>query len=171
MVQPGSDVLALANLSVLNLKADGIYALPTEMSNLPLRFLTVSENRITELQPELFENRLSSCLLCLDVSNNQLTVLPETLCNARKLMSLAAGRNRLHKLPDGLGDLPDLWMLDLTSNALTLLPASLLKLSWISIWGNPLSSTAGQPMEHTAASWQVPLPLTELAARAVVAVG
>ncbi|XP_077504920.1 leucine-rich repeat protein 1-like isoform X2 [Amblyomma americanum] len=173
LVQLSSDVLALANLCVLNLKANQIQKLPTQLKNLPIKCLTVSENCIVELQPELFEGRLRSCLQSLDVSNNQLTVLPETLCSARKLAFLAARYNRLQKLPDGLGYLSDLWELDITSNALTFLPASMLKLKLkcVSIWSNPLTATAGQPMEHTTASRQVPWPLIELAARAVVAAG
>lgn len=170
-----SNVLALTNLRILNLNANRLQTLPTQLNNLPLQRLTVSQNCITKLHPELFESRLRSCLEYLNVSKNQITVLPETLCGAHKLMALLVGFNYIRKLPDGLGYLSDLQTLDLTNNRLTLLPASLLKLnlSWISVWNNPLNCIciAGHPLEHTAALQQVPWPLIELAARAVVAAG
>uniref|UniRef100_A0A023G754 Putative leucine-rich repeat 47 n=1 Tax=Amblyomma triste TaxID=251400 RepID=A0A023G754_AMBTT len=173
LVQLGSDVLALANLCILNLKANKLRTLPTQLNNLPLQQLTVSENCIVELHPALFGSRLCNCLEYLDVSNNQLTVLPETLCRTRWLMTLLAGHNRIEELPVGLGCLSNLRNLDVASNVLTCLPASLLnlQLNRISIFNNPLDVAAGCHIERSAAAWQTPWPLVELAAAAVVMLG
>ncbi|XP_049274372.1 leucine-rich repeat protein 1-like isoform X2 [Rhipicephalus sanguineus] len=104
----------------------------------------------------------------------ELTVLPDTMCCARKLTTLVVRSNRLQKLPHGLGFMPCLSVLDVTSNALNLLPASLLMgtLSSISICDNPMDGAMGGPLVSTDANThQRPLWLLQLAAQAAAASG
>lgn len=165
----GHDILALGNLCSLTLVGNGLKTLPLQMSNLPLQKLVVSQNNIERLPPELFEGQLLNSLQYLDISENKLTVLPDTVCCARKLMTLVVKSNRLQKLPHGLGFMSCLSILDVTSNALRLLPSSLLMgtLNFISICGNPLDGA----MPPEAATNQGPLRLLQLAAQATAACG
>ncbi|XP_070384062.1 leucine-rich repeat protein 1 [Dermacentor albipictus] len=163
------DILALGNLCSLKLVDNSLKTLPPQLSSLPLRQLVVSQNNIERLPPELFEGQLLNSLQYLDISKNKLTVLPDTVCCARKLTTLVIKSNRLQKLPYGLGFMSCLSVLDVTGNALRLLPASLLMgtLNLISICGNPMDGV--MPLEATTN--QGPLPLLQLAAQASAASG
>ncbi|XP_037527010.1 leucine-rich repeat protein 1-like isoform X1 [Rhipicephalus sanguineus] len=170
----GHDMLALGNLCSLKLAGNSLKTLTPQLSSLPLRELVVSQNNIERLPPELFEGQLLNSLQYLDISNNKLTVLPDTMCCARKLTTLVVRSNRLQKLPHGLGFMPCLSVLDVTSNALNLLPASLLMgtLSSISICDNPMDGAMGGPLVSTDANThQRPLWLLQLAAQAAAASG
>lgn len=170
----GRDIFALNNLCSLKLVANSLKTLTPQLSSLPLRELVVSQNNIERLPPELFEGQLVKSLQYLDISNNKLTVLPDTVCCARKLLTLVARSNHLQKLPHGLGFMPCLSDLDVTSNALNLLPASLLMgtLSSISICDNPMNGALGEPLVSSDANTnQGPLQLLQLAAQAAAASG
>jgi Leucine-rich repeat (LRR) protein len=69
-----------------------------------------------------FENEK---IVMLDLGNNQLTSLPESLGNLTALRVLDLGNNQLTSLPESLGNLTALTSLDLSDNQLTSLPESL----------------------------------------------
>jgi internalin A len=60
----------------------------------------------------------------LDVSENQLTDLPDSMKSILSLRELNASFNRLGRLPDAVAELPDLCNVDASSNVLTMLPLS-----------------------------------------------
>lgn len=170
----GRDVLALGNLCSLKLVGNSLKTLTPQLSGLPLRTLVVSQNNIEKLPPELFEDKLLNSLQYLDISDNKLAVLPDTLCCARRLMTLVVKSNRLQKLPHALGFMPCLSVLDLASNELQLLPASLLmrSLTTISICDNPMDGAILDPLvSPDPTTTRGPLRLIELAAQGAAANG
>jgi hypothetical protein len=64
-------------------------------------------------------------LRLLNAMNNQLTSLPEELCNLTSLYRLGLKSNALEALPDNFGGLSGLVELFLTDNCLTTLPESI----------------------------------------------
>ncbi|QZA59211.1 NEL-type E3 ubiquitin ligase domain-containing protein [Candidatus Rhabdochlamydia porcellionis] len=87
-----------------------------------LKELDLSENQLTTL-PDTFRNL--SRLTRLSLSTNQLTTLPKTLGNLSQLTMLDLGTNQLTTLPNTLGNLSRLTWLDLTANQLITLPDTL----------------------------------------------
>ncbi len=79
----------------------------------------------------------------LDVSGNQLTALPESLGQLRKLQSIDVSSNQLTALPESLGELAELQSLDVSGNRLTALPKSLgqlTQLQSLDVSGNQLTA-------------------------------
>lgn len=167
----GRDVLALGNLAYLNVNENRLKTLPRELNSLPLRHLVAVGNEIEVLPDELFKRRLRTTLEHLDISSNQLTLLPDTMSGMPRLTGLVARDNLLKKLPDALGFSPSLCILDVTNNELTYLPASLMKLAldWVSVWNNPLSQE-DLPMDDPDEEdvYRQPLSLVDLAAQATL---
>ncbi|KAH9492638.1 hypothetical protein Btru_024129 [Bulinus truncatus] len=77
----------------------------------------------------------------LDLSNNLLTVLPDSFCTLTHLVKLDLSQNSLTELPKLFGQLDNLQHLDLLGNQLRTLPRSfcqLKKLKWLDLKDNPL---------------------------------
>ncbi|RUS70130.1 hypothetical protein EGW08_022107 [Elysia chlorotica] len=77
----------------------------------------------------------------LDLSCNQLTVLPDAFCTLTHLIKLDLSKNSLTELPQDFGQLENLQQLDLLGNSLRTLPRSfcmLRKLRWLDLKDNPL---------------------------------
>lgn len=60
-------------------------------------------------------------LVHLDLSRNQLNILPSAVCQL-PLQVLLLGNNKLVSLPEDIGRLQDLTLLDVTCNLLSTLP-------------------------------------------------
>ncbi|MEM1168484.1 MAG: COR domain-containing protein, partial [Cyanobacteria bacterium P01_H01_bin.35] len=91
-----------------------------------LEALNLSNNQLTSL-PELIST--FSNLTSLDLSNNQLTSLPESISQLSNLTELSLNSNQLTSLPESISKLSNLTELSLNSNQLTSLPESIIKLS------------------------------------------
>ncbi|KAJ7385204.1 Leucine rich repeat containing 59 [Desmophyllum pertusum] len=79
----------------------------------------------------------------VDLSCNNLTILPDTFCTLRHLVRLDLSKNALTELPRDFGNLNQLKRLDLYSNQLSFLPlscVSLKELRWLDLKNNPLQS-------------------------------
>jgi Leucine-rich repeat (LRR) protein len=87
-----------------------------------LQRLSLINNRIEEL-PEDFGNLTS--LQYLELSRNELKLLPVSLCNCKELLELLLDDNHLIRLPENLGFLPKLTKLNLSHNRLKSVPFSL----------------------------------------------
>ncbi|KAK3758287.1 hypothetical protein RRG08_004109 [Elysia crispata] len=77
----------------------------------------------------------------LDLSCNQLTILPDPFCTLTHLIKLDLSKNSLSELPHDFGQLENLQQLDLLGNNLRTLPRSfcmLRKLRWLDLKDNPL---------------------------------
>jgi Leucine-rich repeat (LRR) protein len=104
-----------------------------------LQSLNLSNNRLTAL-PESLGQVVQ--LPALDLANNQLTALPESLGRLARLESLDLYNNQLTALPESLGDLARLQSLDISRNQLTALPDSvgrLRQLHSLDLTGNSVS--------------------------------
>ena len=71
----------------------------------------------------------------LNLSDNQLTTLPDFLSKFVQLQSLSLGNNELTKLPNWIGNLKNLEKLSLIDNQLTSIPETLINLTQLKILG------------------------------------
>ena len=101
--------------------------------------LNLSENQLTSL-PESFWQLTN--LQELDLERNQLTFLPKNIEELKRLQYLNLKDNRLSSLPETFGQLTNLEYLDLRYNQLTSLPETfgqLSNLQRLELWGNKLT--------------------------------
>jgi hypothetical protein len=102
-------------LSMVCFKSNQIRSVPASALPPALRWLILTDNRISELPAEIGR---CSALQKLMLSGNQLQALPPELANCRQLELLRIAANQLQVLPDWLLALP--------------------RLSWLAYAGNPL---------------------------------
>jgi hypothetical protein len=90
-----------------------------------------------------------SHLTSLDLSNNNLRVLPSWICNLPKLSFLNLERNNFSSLPEQIGNLTCLKDLMLSNNHLSFLPESFkdLKLVILDLSNNPLGKVPSQVLK------------------------
>ncbi|BHF64222.1 RNA binding [Sparganum proliferum] len=140
------DIQNLSDLTKLSLQHNALTQIPAGLGNVHhLRFLDLSFNSISNLPENLFNNlsQLESLTLdsnelqslpslkglvglhVLSVSSNKLAVLPETLSECSKLMSVDFSRNALTSLPTDLNKLTNLHRLNVCDNNLTEIPSTL----------------------------------------------
>ena len=102
--------------------------------------LNLSNKNITIL-PESIGNLVD--LMDLELYNNQITILPESIGNLTNLSALNLENNQITSLPESFGNLTNLNDLDLSKNKLTTLPESfgnLTNLNGLDINENPLTT-------------------------------
>ncbi|MGR5062038.1 leucine-rich repeat-containing protein kinase family protein [Photobacterium sp. DNB22_13_2] len=100
-----------------------------------IQHLKLSED-LTEFPLEILS--LADSLEILDLSNNQLSSLPDELSQLSKLKILFTSNNRFESLPEVLGQCPDLEMIGFKSNKIKQVPANSLppKLRWLILTNN-----------------------------------
>ncbi|RZN33809.1 MAG: GTP-binding protein [Methanosarcinales archaeon] len=102
--------------------------------------LDLSHNQLTVLPPEIGE---LTCLTRLGLSGNQLTTFPPVISKLTNLTELSLVNNQLTTLPPEIGKLTNLTWLNLHDNQLTaLLPeiTELKSLKWLNLWSNQLTA-------------------------------
>ena len=108
-----------AKLSMIGFKANQIEHVPGAALPPLLRWLILTDNRISQLPDELGQRPLLQKLM---LAGNRLQQLPASLANCHRLELIRLAANQLHTLPD--------WLLALPS------------LSWLAYAGNPLHEDA-----------------------------
>ncbi len=99
-----------------------------------LRVLALQHNRISTLESDCIYSELVE-LRELAVSDNNIDLIPEDLCNLKKLEYLNLAQNNITNLPDNFDQLSSLFAISLQSNKLTTFPNVLLKMKNIEyIW-------------------------------------
>jgi hypothetical protein len=100
--------------------------------------LSLSEN-LTSFPSEILS--LADTLEILDLSNNQLSALPNSLKQLKKLKIIFASNNHFETLPESLGQCESLEMVGFKSNKIRLVPAESLptKLRWLILTDNKLT--------------------------------
>ncbi|KAJ2073802.1 hypothetical protein GGI16_008795, partial [Coemansia sp. S142-1] len=88
--------------------------------------LNLSVNMLTQLPPGF--GRTFSSLHTLDISGNQISVLPEEIGHLHSLRELYASRNALVTLPITMGSLRNLEVLDISENYIVSLDVSVSRL-------------------------------------------
>eukprot|EP01134_Creolimax_fragrantissima_P005628 CFRG5628T1 len=122
-----TDIFTMRNLVVLSLQHNHIKTLPGElfMDLLNLQSLDLSHNSIETFPPQI--RRLSE-LVSLSIAHNPLEYANlRTLCALTRLTSLDLSytSRTLSNMPEQLGELEALEVLDLSGNTLTAIPACL----------------------------------------------
>ncbi len=136
--------LGLKRLRVMNLRANKLSMLPTELCETlqELEFLNLSENSISYLPENISSlSRLRTLLL----QNNQITELPEGIGKLPLLSELRLDDNNLNTLPETFGKLTSIKVLLLRNNKLPELPMSMVgmrNLEALDVSGNPMDYEA-----------------------------
>ncbi|TPX63552.1 hypothetical protein SpCBS45565_g06522 [Spizellomyces sp. 'palustris'] len=167
-------VLAIKSLVILNLSNNNISSLPPELCSIKsLRVLHLSSNHLTSL-PSSFNqlflleilslgaNHLTSSAIedaCLDklgqltrlnLSNNQLSYVPESICEIDTLLSLTLSDNKITEIPESIAKLKRLQFFGISNNQLSSVNdifSKLPALKGISLAGNPFSDPIGSQTE------------------------
>lgn len=106
-------------LTSLVLHQNGLSDLPDTIGELVnLKLLDVAENTLTSLNPAVCK---LSALLTLNVGQNQIEELPE-VSGLSNLHELLLTRNKLQKLPEGVGSLEHLALIQADHNQINQLP-------------------------------------------------
>ena len=119
----------------LAVPADSVYRLDLSKSKLTeipkeiyqfknLRELNLSKNKLTDLPTDF----IFSDLRILDISRNKLTVFPLAVCQNTSIRNLFMGKNQINKIPDCIGNMENLIVLDIWFNPIEDLPISMTKL-------------------------------------------
>ena len=111
--------------------------LPEVLGECPvLDILGFKSNQITSVPTESLGRNLRWLIL----TNNKITEMPSSIGNCRRMQKLMLAGNRLTNLPQELSKCKNLGLLRISANLLTALPQWLLsmpKLSWLAFSGNP----------------------------------
>lgn len=166
-------ILQLSKLKILNLNNNLIESLPEELNKLPnLRELCVAHNLLGKSSLKQWQwigGFLSKNLVMLDLSYNELTIIPDQLVKLHHLRTLNLCYNNLKTLPVGIGNLRNLKIFSVSNNCLTILPGSVRKLRLQSI--DISRNNFGQSIPKEAGVLPKPLQvgtLKEYAARKVL---
>lgn len=152
----------LRSLTFLDISHNIVAHVPVELSGLArLNRMDASNNLLQSLVPDLFSKSSNLCITLreLNLSNNQLTMLPATLTNLRNLNELLLNNNKLSEIIGGLKKLLDdgtLQMCNVSNNNLGSLPPPLAEhKERILISGNPLNQFPAEVVARgTSAVWE-----------------
>jgi Leucine-rich repeat (LRR) protein len=124
------DIGLLTNLQELHITRNCLTYLPPELGACrSLQVLNLDYNRLHGQLPDTFG--LATSLITVDLSNNQITGLPESIVALVKLESLNLTSNLLTALPDSITFLDKLSMLNLSANKIATIPLQLLKMTFL----------------------------------------
>lgn len=127
----------------LDLEGEGLQRLPDDidrLNNTDITSLNLSNNQLTFLPDSIGNLRK---LEELYVSGNQLISLPESICNLKNLYLLVVDRNQIVSIPERIGDLHNLTTLFMNNNQIVSIPESIEHLQFlekINLEHNRLSS-------------------------------
>ena len=158
-------LLHLKHLSHLDLSNNAIKTLPEAMANTSLAELRLSGNKIDEFPAAICTGSLKDSLKLLDLSRNQLKILPHKFPQLRGLVQLKLDCNQLQVLPRTFGKMTSLKYLSASNNNLIVLPSSFLHLSLesLDLFGNPFHTSG---LVRRCSELSLP-SLMELAARTI----
>jgi hypothetical protein len=152
-----------AALSQVGFRGCNINHVPAEALPAGLRWLTLTDNHLSELPAALFDR---PALQKLMLAGNRLHALPATLARARRLELLRLSANHLSHLPPELAELPRLAWLAWAGNPVAGLsrPAPVTPIHWQDLHLGALLGEGASGRVH-AAQWQGPLGPHEVAVK------
>lgn len=116
------EILELTNIESIILDHNLIDSLPKSINQLKkLRHLSLSGNNLRYIEPGFGPEHLN----IIDLSNNQLTELPESIGSMVNLQVLGLKWNKLQALPSSIGKLTALKELNVSGNELNTIPQSI----------------------------------------------
>ncbi len=147
------DLSRLHKLKVLFCSDNPFSVLPEVLGDCPqLEMVGFKANRIEQVP----ETALPPQLRWLILTDNRITSLPRQLGERGRLQKLMLAGNRLQQLPESMADLANLELLRIAANCIEALPDWLLhlpRLAWLAFAGNP-----GSDASEAAALASHPLP-------------
>jgi Leucine-rich repeat (LRR) protein len=99
-------------------------------------------------------------LTTLDLWNNQIQVIPDTIGRLVKLEWLILMENQIQVIPDAIGRLGNLRDLGLSNNQISVIPDTigrLCKLEWLGLEGNPILAPAASAITDGASTSSAPI--------------
>lgn len=144
-----NDLIKFKHLSVLDLHSTNLNNLPNSICNLPLKYLYLSFNELTDL-PIDFENLQtliilkldSNCfsnipnsiyklfnLKILDFNNNDISVIDPSVSNLKKLEKISLCANNIRRLPEEIFNLYELTYFNFGYNLIKKLPSKIINLT------------------------------------------
>lgn len=134
-----SRILGLKNLRCLDLSNNHMRDLPDSIGQLSqLSELKLANNQITKIPLGLLNGSLKHSLQALDLSSNQLVMLPPQITDFTNMVHLKVCDNQLRCLPGHIGEMTRLRYLFAGNNQLHFLPLSFTKLTLdeVDMYGN-----------------------------------
>ncbi|XP_014227683.1 leucine-rich repeat protein 1 [Trichogramma pretiosum] len=127
-------ILKLQSLRILDLSENQLSSLPKELGDLPnLRELNLSKNQLGKFPITKWSwlkgTKIMTNLCLLNLSGNQLTVIPDSIGKLGSLVTLHLDNNCIRALPQAVGKLHRLRILNLSKNQLSILPGNMKNLS------------------------------------------
>ena len=109
----------------LDLSKQKLTAIPKEIKQFKnLQYLNLSKNKLTDIDSSfVFDD-----LRVLDLSKNKLEHFPDVICQNTALRNLFMGKNDMTAIPECIGNLQNLIVLDIWFNPIDDLPMSMTKL-------------------------------------------
>ncbi|KAL3320714.1 hypothetical protein Ciccas_000616 [Cichlidogyrus casuarinus] len=142
-------ILKLRQLTVLEMSKNRLKILPRQLSDLPLKQLNLSSNQIDSLPPYVADGPWADSLIYLDLSDNQITHLPEDMWSCASLRSLKVSQNKLIGLPcASFARHRHIMHIHAQNNQMNCLPLAMtkqLKLATFDLSNNPFSNLATDP--------------------------
>jgi Leucine-rich repeat (LRR) protein len=125
LLKAPESLFGLTHLKKLSLKGNSLSSLPIELKALTLLVdFDASENALTALPSVLLES-WALTLVSLNLSENYISILPETIGTMTRLEKLILFKNDLTQLPPRLAKCSNLQELNVFNNKLTSLPSVL----------------------------------------------
>jgi len=173
LVSLPDELAQLSRLHTVFASSNRLTALPPVLGRLPLLdTLGVKANRIEDVPPQA----LSPTLRWLILTDNRITALPSNLTDCTRMQKLMLAGNRLRRLPAGMGRLQRLELLRVSANHFEqvedALPDEVLalpRLAWLAHAGNPFSAAREQAAHRRTAT--APIPWAELQLGAMLGEG
>jgi Leucine-rich repeat (LRR) protein len=109
----------------LDLSKSKLTSVPSEIKTFKnLQNLNLSKNKISSIDGDfIFDD-----LRILDLSKNKLKHFPDVICQNTSIRNLFLGKNDIPKIPECIGNLQNLIVLDIWFNPISDLPMSMTKL-------------------------------------------
>ena len=135
------EIKKLTHLKIIFVSNNCFKVLPTALGGCPLlEMVGFKSNQIQEVPAESLPLQLRWLIL----TDNKITSLPETLGERTRLQKLALAGNQLKRLPKSTDQLVNLELLRISANQLLAFPIQILrlpKLAWLAFSGNPFCET------------------------------
>ena len=162
LVSLPDELAQLSRLHTVFASNNRLTALPSVLGRLPLLdTLGVKANRIEDVPPQA----LSPTLRWLILTDNRITTLPSNLTDCTRMQKLMLAGNRLRRLPAGMGRLQRLELLRVSANhfeqvedAVSDEVLALPRLAWLAHAGNPFSAAREQAAHTRTAAAPIPGP-------------
>ena len=134
-----SELKQLKKLKILFASNNDFEAMPEVLGECPqLEMVGFKSNQIKHIPEKSLPQRLRWLIL----TENKITELPDSIGERPRLQKLALAGNRLTSLPKNMSQLTNLELVRISANQLTECPDQLLtlpKLAWFAFSGNPFS--------------------------------